>query len=640
MLDLKIIPLLKKLVLLILSMSMTVFCVAQDSQEIARLKEKVNATNDAMDKIMLLDTLFMKFQYSNYDSAYHYVQRMMDIAYRIKRKSSISVGHTNLGHIYKNRGQYDSSIVHHLWAAHWNRLDTFPQGEAVAYANIANVHQLKGDYDSAIVYMRKAETVFTSTDIRDDYLRALYQIKQNLANIYIRIGWYDNALEELESVGEWFEDQQLDGSVAYVNLLKGEANLMKGDYNSAEPLLQKAVGFYRDTPTRRTFYIRSLLVNARLLYEKEQIDGAQSLVDTVLHNVEYISSAYDSTHIALLEGKLSLHQKYYQQALEKFQLAEKLSQQTNLNPLRTECYRLLAETYEATNNKSLALDYLKKYINLSDSVSSVEKIRLIRDMEGRFHLAQRDHQILVEKEKIKAEKSKTLLILLIAIIVIIISVISYIRYRQKQALSKRLQSTLAERELLIKEIHHRVKNNLQIVSSLLSVQKKQVHKLTPEEIINQSQNRIYTMAMIHERLYQSENLEEISIQEYFADICSYYENAYSLDELGIDIEQQIDCPNIDIDQLIPIGLVMNELILNSIKHAFDGKPGTITISAVVENEKIEFTFADNGKGLPEDYEQKARSSLGMQLIKGLIQQIRATMEVKNVRGAVFVFRLA
>jgi two-component sensor histidine kinase len=121
-------------------------------------------------------------------------------------------------------------------------------------------------------------------------------------------------------------------------------------------------------------------------------------------------------------------------------------------------------------------------------------------------------------------------------------------------------------------------------------------------------------------------------------MCSYYEVSYGLDNRNIAMTCEVDSPNLHIDQLVPVGLILNELLINSMKHAFDEKGGNITIGCHYAAELIIFTVRDNGRGLPPGYQQNMKNSLGLQLVQGLTKQLKGVLEIKNQGGAVFELR--
>jgi len=208
---------------------------------------------------------------------------------------------------------------------------------------------------------------------------------------------------------------------------------------------------------------------------------------------------------------------------------------------------------------------------------------------------------------------------------------------RKQA-EKKIKKSLQEKEILLKEIHHRVKNNLQVISSLLYLQSNKAYEKETLELFNESQNRIRSMALIHEKLYQSENFYKIDFTDYITglinDLFSSYKKRYDT----IKTEIQVNNVFLGIDKAIPCGLIINELVSNSLKHAFpDGEKGKIKINMTTNKQKeISLIIQDNGKGLPKTLDLEKAKTLGLQLINTLIHQLNGTISRQKTNGTKFL----
>lgn len=205
-----------------------------------------------------------------------------------------------------------------------------------------------------------------------------------------------------------------------------------------------------------------------------------------------------------------------------------------------------------------------------------------------------------------------------------------------KAREMKLKSSLKEKELLLKEIHHRVKNNLQVISSLLRLQAGYIQDTKTLNIFQDSQNRVRAMAMIHENLYQSSKFDRIDFSNYIQNLTSNLVNSYRIDK-DIDICLKIDKICLHLQTAIPCGLIINELVCNSIKHAFPHEQlGKIYIELLeIEPKKYSLTVSDNGIGIPEDIEQRKNQSLGLELVWNLVEQLEGSVAYKNQSGTAF-----
>jgi len=194
---------------------------------------------------------------------------------------------------------------------------------------------------------------------------------------------------------------------------------------------------------------------------------------------------------------------------------------------------------------------------------------------------------------------------------------------------REIQARIEEKETLLKEVHHRVKNNLQTVSSLLSLQSRAVEDDKISSIIKSSQNRVVSMAMVHEMLYKRHDyLSKIALKPYVEELSEYLIRSIKGSSNAIDLKLAIPELKLSIDTVIPLGLIINETVTNALKYGFpDNEVGEISISLrVLEEEKYELYLGDNGAGYPEDVNPKNSKSLGLKLIHNLSRQLRGTIE--------------
>ncbi len=206
---------------------------------------------------------------------------------------------------------------------------------------------------------------------------------------------------------------------------------------------------------------------------------------------------------------------------------------------------------------------------------------------------------------------------------------------QKRA-EHEIKASLREKEAMMREIHHRVKNNLQIVSSLLRLQSRSIKSKTLKDTFEIAQNRIKSMALIHEVLYLSENLDKINFSDYIKRITNHLFSMFSRNAKKIRLELDVGEFYLDIDKAIPCGLIINELVSNAFKHAFpDGKSGKIQVRLANKLDRYTIVVKDNGVGFPDDVDMGNTETLGLQLLNDLVKQIDGSYEKQNDGGTIF-----
>ncbi|MEW6773035.1 MAG: sensor histidine kinase [Bacteroidota bacterium] len=312
--------------------------------------------------------------------------------------------------------------------------------------------------------------------------------------------------------------------------------------------------------------------------------------------------------------------------------------------------------YEKIGEINQALSYLKKYIKLSDSIREIEKELQTINTEIAFNVQQKDNA-LKEKNtalsilKIQQEKNNTVKTYLVIFIIILLiaGFILFKYYRDVQKHSEELeeqnqiiqqqnqiiQKSLQEKEMLIKEIHHRVKNNLQIINSIIRLQMSKENNEKLQLLLSEISTRIQSIALTHQMLYKKDSFLEINAPEYIQHLCKQIVNAFS-DSNSIELKCNLpdQTHSLSLDIAIPLGLICSEVITNAIKYAFPNKRDTINVEFNCDETNCHLIIRDNGIGI--DLEKTKKSdSLGMELIKLLSEQIEAEYSFRNENGTVF-----
>lgn len=219
----------------------------------------------------------------------------------------------------------------------------------------------------------------------------------------------------------------------------------------------------------------------------------------------------------------------------------------------------------------------------------------------------------------------------------IIGVVAVARDITDGMVAERLKASLREKELLLKEVHHRVKNNLQVISSLLSLQARHVVDPRALEMFKESQNRVRSIALFHEKLYQSKDLGHVGAAEYLNTLIANLLDAYGAKSTAVALEVEPQDILLDLDVAIPLGLVLNELISNALKHAFpNGRRGQIRVRLGGSNiDRYRLVVSDDGIGFPADLDFRNAPSLGLQLVCTLVGQLAGTIELVDAPGTTF-----
>jgi PAS domain S-box-containing protein len=211
---------------------------------------------------------------------------------------------------------------------------------------------------------------------------------------------------------------------------------------------------------------------------------------------------------------------------------------------------------------------------------------------------------------------------------------------ERKKIEEQVEKSLLEKETLLREIHHRVKNNMQIVSSLLNLQSQSIKDEKVLEIFQESRNRITAMALIHEKLYEERNLSQVNFPEYLNNLTEYLIHAYKQNMSYIKLVLDIKEKKISLDLAISLGLIINELVTNSLKHAFkEQEHGELHILLKKEKKNYLLKIKDDGKGIPEDIDYLKTESLGLKLVVNLVEQQGGKIELNKNNGTEFIIKI-
>jgi two-component sensor histidine kinase len=207
---------------------------------------------------------------------------------------------------------------------------------------------------------------------------------------------------------------------------------------------------------------------------------------------------------------------------------------------------------------------------------------------------------------------------------------------ERMQAQERIRASLKEKEVLLQEIHHRVKNNLQVISSLLNLQASTIDNLETLEAFRESQNRIRSMALIHEQLYESHDLARIDFGAYVRNLAVFLFRSYAADLGQVTLEIEADEISLGIHQAVPCGLILNELMSNALKHACPaGQAGRIRVALGANEDNITLVLGDTGVGFPADTDYHTTTSLGLQLVSTLVDQLDGEIALENKNGTSF-----
>jgi two-component sensor histidine kinase len=557
----------------------------------------------------------------------------------------------------KNMGDYSLELDKYTVAAR-QLLQALTIYRSIGYKDLQGVYDLlgivstwMGDYSDAVKYGLLA--LGTAEDRHDTSLQ--------LCTIYNRLGVaYTNWGEWDQGIAYW--KKAMDIAIKYNSIpaMRGVMlNLCTGLNRRGQ--WQESIRYARLTadaikgPRSRldSGYLDLALLDT---YSKAgQFDKAKEYADELLWLMKiHPESARhsDNVYAALFRYYMAIRQ--YPEAKKHAQTFLSYALTDNQKKNKAKGYEMMSGVDSAQGNYKAALSDFRNYKKVTDSMLNETTSFQFAEKEVEYNSEQKDKDIILLKQQREIEQARLtqtrILNIVAGIGIVVLGLLLgllYNRYRVKQRLNKELEvnqrlirekstaleGLLTEKDWLVREIHHRVKNNLQIVMSLLNTQSAFLKDEGALSAIRESQNRVQAISLLHQKLYQSENLAVIDMPSYLKDVTEYL--AENLDARHrIDFDVAVAPVALDISQAVPLGLIVNEASTNAIKYAFpNGNKGHVRVSLeTAADGRMLVTIHDNGIGLPEGYDGLHSPSLGMSLMKGLSKQLDGEFSLLNHEG--------
>jgi two-component sensor histidine kinase len=506
---------------------------------------------------------------------------------------------TQLGYVFERRGQISKAADYAMEGLQLGNSIQDLKTRAMAYSDLSNLFWKQSKFDKGIEYGLQSEALFKQRNIADmDYSFTLYIIGNN----YLSQKDYSNAQKYFKLALTQSEHYQFYNNLADIYIALNELYTITGEYEKAALNARQAIR-YSTLLDNNFMLMRSWLSLAELQNKTRQPDKAIASLKTCL-----------------------------QVATENF--GDKF--------FLSKVYEELGKAYAATGDYKNAYTAFLKHDGLEDSVFTADADQRVAKLQTEFDVANKESTIKTQQHSLKQQKRVQLLTLGAAGLLLLILVGLFRTYQTKRKVNNKLEKLNqnleqkniqldkrnAENELLLKEIHHRVKNNLEIVSGLLALQAAQIDHPSAQAVMQSSQNRVLSMGIIHQKLYQKGNLAGIEMKDYFQNLSeSVLDTFNAIGRIKITLPMQpLD---LDVDTAVPVGLITNELLTNAIKYAFaENETGEIQISLKetrIENGLV-FRLSDNGIGKQNNTSPKG-TGFGTELVNLLVKQLEGNLTV-------------
>ena len=581
----------KLLLAILLFLAIPLSILAQNNQNLLASFLKIQTDSVRFDSLMRLGN---RLEFDDKNVSLRCYQELLKIAQKLDDKSRIARALYLLGCEEQVFERYASAIKY-LQQSYQLYDELKMYKKVIKCTNkIAQVLDTQQDYDSALKYFKKTLELSQKFDY-PEYEAYSYVSIGNIENDYL--GKYQSALENYRKGISLCKKLKL--NEAYHGGLLNLSGLYKNskDYDKALKTLEEPIKFYHENNTYGGYAeAMALEKKGEILHEKKDYSLAQQIT------------------------------------LKSLQLVENQAQSLQL---RVESTDLLRKIYDAQNNIPAAYETQKRWRVLYDTLTNQNARKTVATLQTQFETVQKETQIKELDEQNHAQQTQ-LIWAISGFTVLLVSLVGgYYLYQKLNQNKLKVEEQSLQLTILMKELHHRVKNNLAIVSSLLSMQSNRLEDKNAAKAVREGQMRVQAMSLIHQRLYKTDDVSTVNIKDYFTELAESLMQAYGHTPDDFDLTIEVENPALDVDLAIPLGLIVNELITNSFKYAYEGIERPTLYISLKNDKEITLKIQDNGIGIDEKLVSQKSNSFGQKLIKGLSKQLRGTYKFENNQGTYF-----
>jgi two-component sensor histidine kinase len=575
---------------------------AQSKQTIDSLKAEISHSKTPESKIILYHQIVEGYLNNQADSTQKYTDLAIKLSEKTDNQLLIAKSYLQRGNYLQDRTRFEEALKFYQKAVDIYEKENNKSGAGRTYTGMCRLYKRMSSAQNVRAFMEKA--LFYSFKAIE-YLKAVND-NAGLMAAYNNQGITYRDLDQLEKA---HEDYLIGLDIAKKNNIEntytGILNANLGQYFMDKNQPDKAI---------------SQLNKALIIHQK-------------LNNQSAIEHAYRNLSYAFRQ------KKEYQKAVELAQKSVDISKTLN-DPHRA--FNSYEALYLAQKDAGLfkeALESLEINKDLEDSTVRAEKTKGVAEIETKYETEKKE--ILIQKldEKNQLQRSQLIGFVIGMMLLLGLLVALYNQNQTVKASQKQISEQSDQLKLMMKELHHRVKNNLAIVSSLLKIQSSKIEDEKAVQAVRQGQQRVEAMSLIHQRLYQTDKVTNINIKEYINDLADSLMSAYGHTPDDFDLKIEVEKEQLDVDLAIPLGLIINELLTNSFKYAYGKIERPSLQISLKKNNGLTLEVQDNGPGIDMERWQKAKDSFGKKLIAGLSKQIGGTFALENREGSYFKLQI-
>ncbi len=627
---------LHKSLLLAFALLLTSFCHADTGKDSLLLL--INTVESDEEKIKpLIAISVLHSDLLELDSALMYGHRALDIAKSLDQPMDMGDAYYTLGYAMDLNGKLDDALEFYDLA----RIEFLKTDNDINIVKAMNGRGVAaffaGDFGKALQFYQETLAYAEKKDMKREQANLL----RNIANIYRRnTARYPEALKMNLRASEIYSELQDSSSILQSLYAIAITYMDLEDFDNAKMFFDSSIYYCQvlgDTTILGMAY--NELGHSYLVLKKDYPNARKYL----LQAREYLKSSNQQGFVyrnLMSIGKIDTAQGKYLSAERYFQEAYDYVADTDRDELKASAFEVLRDVQWKSGKYKLAYQNSLKYEEIQNRLKSTEREKFVEELQTKYDTDQKQKQIEIQNLKLDqaANQKQTYILILGLLGVSVLSLIGFLynKNRTNKILNDQndqIQKSLSEKEILLREIHHRVKNNLQVISSLLKLQSRTIDDDAALSALQEGQNRVKSMALIHQNLYQEDNLTGVDVKDYFEKLTRHLFDSYKTSTEEIDLKLDICDIRLDVDTVIPLGLILNELVSNALKYAFEtSKKGTLSIRLYESGDQLILQVHDDGKGLDQSKALDKSASFGYSMIHTFAEQLDGDLVIKGDEG--------
>jgi len=542
----------------------------------------------------------------------------------------------SLGNYYYFNSQLDSAEFFLDKSLSYVDDNTMPFLRATNLMTKSAVFRKRGNINQAIASMLNAKTALDKIDTtaldktqKQKFYGESIVLNNSLANFYNQMEEFDKALDYYNLA---YKDALKVGNIANAGVIRsnnGEMLLNQKKLKEALEMLKEGRELKAQGGVPKRFLMSSDMTIADAQTQLGLFDDAMLNIDTAVSFYEQEGPEDNLSISKRIRGELFIALDQFKKAIADCKYARDLALKNGNLELTQDAYQCLYDAYNGLGDSKNALENYRLLVKTKDSIFNENNIKkqTQQEMQYEFNKTQELNALELEAKE-RESKLYAYLSALGALLALVLGFFFYKNRKKNIQLARQktlLEATIDEKNILLKETHHRVKNSFQIVSSLLYLQSESIEDKEAKVAIKEAQNRVRSMVLIHQKLYNKDELVGINTKDYFTDLVKDIFESHQFKSDPISYQLDIEPLVLDVETITPVGLILNELIINTLKHAFDDitSNSKININFNKQGEHLELKVTDNGKGFEGDIKS---TSFGISLMKALSKKLNATLD--------------